>query len=103
MKLECQGETDRYEELRDFLQNRMQMSHIYQPVMLMTGIVGQRRTVPRDSRSLSALLSQDPTQVEYYTKVTEQYGWSRAVKIRHSLVDPGSGSQRVYESRWMGR
>ena len=30
------GETDRYEELRDFLQNRMQMSHIYQPVMLMT-------------------------------------------------------------------
>ena len=56
------GETDRYEELRDFLQNRMQMSHIYQPVMLMTLLGSGGRC--HEKEIASALLSQEPTQVE---------------------------------------
>ena len=93
------GETDRYEELRDFLQNRMQMSHIYQPVMLMTLLGSGGRC--HEKEIASALLSQDPTQVEYYTKVTnnsgvlhqsdQQYGWSRAASTRSR--HPGSGNE----------
>ena len=45
------GETDRYEELRDFLQNRMRMSHIYQPVMLMTLLGSGGRSQNVESRS----------------------------------------------------
>ena len=45
------GETDRYEELRDFLQNRMRMSHIYLPVMLMTLLGSGGRSQNVESRS----------------------------------------------------
>ena len=76
------GETDRYEELRDFLQNRMQMSHIYQPVMLMTLLGSGGRC--HEKEIASALLSQDPTQVEYYTKVTNNM--VGRVLRRHGLV-----------------
>ena len=83
------GETDRYEELRDFLQNRMQMSHIYQPVMLMTLLGSGGRC--HEKEIASALLSQDPTQVEYYTKVTTI--WLVACCI-DTVSSPGIGQQR---------
>jgi len=33
-----------YEQLVDFVQNRMRMSHVYQPVMIMTLLLGRGRS-----------------------------------------------------------
>ena len=58
-----------YERLADFVQNRMRMSHVYQPVMLMTLLRGGGRSSVRDlARSI---LAHDESQVEYYENVTK--------------------------------
>jgi hypothetical protein len=57
-----------YERLADFIQNRMRMSHVYQPVMLMALLRGGgRRSTTEIARSI---LAHDESQVEYYEKVT---------------------------------
>ena len=57
-----------YQELSDFIQNRMRMSHVYQPVMLTTLLKrGGRATEEQIARSL---LSHDISQIEYYEKIT---------------------------------
>lgn len=58
----------RYTELQDFIRNKMRMSHIYQPVMLMTllkkgGSCSQREIA-------KALLLRDDSQIEYYEAIT---------------------------------
>jgi ATP adenylyltransferase len=58
-----------YERLTDFVQNRMRMSHVYQPVMLITLLRGGGRSLVRDlARSI---LAHDESQVEYYENVTK--------------------------------
>ena len=57
-----------YRELVDFIQNRMRMSHIYQPVMLMTLLRRQGKCSQRDIAK--ALLMFDQSQIEYYEKIT---------------------------------
>jgi ATP adenylyltransferase len=58
-----------YEQLADFVQNHMRMSHIYQPVMLMTLLrAGGKRSTMEIARSL---LAHDESQVEYYEDVTK--------------------------------
>ena len=58
-----------YEQLVDFLQNRMKMSHVYQPVMLMTLLQqGGRCSTTEIARSI---LAHDQSQVEYYEDVTK--------------------------------
>ncbi len=54
-----------YEELEDYLQNRMRMSHIYQPVMLKALLEGWGEASVEDIAF--ALLSYDQSQIEYYT------------------------------------
>ena len=58
-----------FSDLKDFLINRMMMSHIYQPVMLMTllknGGVASVESLAKD------LLINDQSQMEYYDKVTK--------------------------------
>lgn len=58
----------KYAELREFIQNKMRMSHIYQPVMLMTllrkgGACSQREIA-------KSLLLRDDSQIEYYEAIT---------------------------------
>jgi ATP adenylyltransferase len=58
-----------YEQLIDFLHNRMRMSHVYQPVMLMTLLrQGGRCSTREVARSI---LAQDESQIEYYQDVTK--------------------------------
>jgi hypothetical protein len=58
-----------YERLADFIQNRMRMSHVYQPVMLMALLRAGGRASTRDiARSI---LAHDESQVEYYGNVTK--------------------------------
>ena len=51
----------RYIELKDFIQNRMRMYHVYQPVML-SALLTQNGTAT-SSEIASALLSIDQSQV----------------------------------------
>src|SRR5918997_6651043 len=58
-----------YERLADFVQNRMRMSHVYQPVMLLALLrAGGRSSTQEIARSI---LAHDESQVEYYEKVTK--------------------------------
>jgi diadenosine tetraphosphate (Ap4A) HIT family hydrolase/5-methylcytosine-specific restriction endonuclease McrA len=59
-----------YEQLADFVQNRMRMSHVYQPVMLMTLLraAGGKSSTTEIARSI---LAHDQSQVEYYEDVTK--------------------------------
>src|SRR5215203_4089952 len=57
-----------YERLADFVQNRMRMSHVNQPVMLMALLRdGGRCSTTEIAQSI---LAHDESQVEYYEKVT---------------------------------
>ncbi len=57
-----------YERLADFLQNRMRMSHVYQPVMLMALLRGEGRC--STTEIAQSILAHDESQVEYYEKIT---------------------------------
>jgi diadenosine tetraphosphate (Ap4A) HIT family hydrolase len=57
-----------YERLADFVQNRMRMSHVYQPVMLMALLRGGGRCSTMEIAG--SILAHDESQVEYYEKVT---------------------------------
>ena len=58
-----------FENLRDFIQRRMRMAHIYQPVVLMSllenGGTRNERDIARD------LLSHDQSQIDYYTVIAK--------------------------------
>jgi ATP adenylyltransferase len=77
-----------YERLADFVQNRMRMSHVYQPVMLMTLLRGGGRSSVRDlARSI---LAHDESQVEYYEDVTKNM--VGRVLRSHGIVEKQDGS-----------
>jgi hypothetical protein len=58
-----------YQQLANFIHNRMRMSHVYQPVMLMTLLRRGGRASTKDiARSI---LAHDESQVEYYEDVTK--------------------------------
>jgi diadenosine tetraphosphate (Ap4A) HIT family hydrolase/5-methylcytosine-specific restriction endonuclease McrA len=72
-----------YERLVDFVQNRMRMSHVYQPVMLMALLRGGgRRSTAEIARSI---LVHDESQVEYYEDVTKNM--VGRVLRRHGIVE----------------
>lgn len=59
-----------FDDLADFLQNRMRMSHVYQPLMISCLLLNRgRATVTEIAR---AILSHDESQVEYYEKITNE-------------------------------
>ncbi len=58
-----------YDQLVDFVQNRMRMSHVYQPVMLAALLThGGKCSTKEIAR---AILAHDESQVEYYENVTK--------------------------------
>ena len=57
-----------YDELVDFISNRMRMSHIYQPVMLIALL--ENGGVCHESVIAKEILIHDQSQVEYYTRIT---------------------------------
>jgi len=55
-----------YERLRLYIAERMRMSHIYQPLMLME-LLG--RSSPAPAQDIARrILGEDVTQIEYYTE-----------------------------------
>ena len=71
-----------FETLRDFLANRMRMSHIYQPLMIRTLLThGGRATI----RQIAAkFLGRDASQLEYYEEITKNMPGK--VLARHGIV-----------------
>ena len=55
---------NQYKLLADFLKNKMRMSHIYQPVMLMELLSNKGNASVEDIAK--QLLIRDPSQIEYY-------------------------------------
>jgi diadenosine tetraphosphate (Ap4A) HIT family hydrolase/5-methylcytosine-specific restriction endonuclease McrA len=56
-----------YQDYEDFIQNRMRMSHVYQPVMLMTLLEHGGKASTREIAK--AILEHDESQIEYYEKI----------------------------------
>jgi ATP adenylyltransferase len=56
--------------LRDFLTNRMKMSHIYQPVMLME--IMKRGGTASVEEIAKSLLEHDRSQIDYYSEITKK-------------------------------
>lgn len=83
-----------YERLRDFIENRMQMQHVYQPVM-----IGK---LLRDNGQCGAddmareLLKHDQSQIDYYRAVTNSMV-GRVLRNRGIVRVEGRGEKR----RWI--
>src|SRR5215472_14592526 len=56
-----------HRDCEDFIQNRMRMSHVYQPVMLMTLIEGGGKA--STTAIAKAILNHDESQIECYEKI----------------------------------
>lgn len=57
-----------YDELKAFLQQRMRMSHIYQPVMIKCLL--RNSGVATDEDIAKAISMQDVSQIDYYRDIT---------------------------------
>ena len=57
-----------YQDLVDFVENRMRMSHVYQPVMIQTLLLKGGQATEREVAE--AILTNDASQIEYYEKIT---------------------------------
>ena len=71
-----------YEQLIDFVERRMRMSHIYQPVMLLTLL--QHGGECSETEIAKAISVHDPTQIEYYEAITRNM--VGRVLTRHGIV-----------------
>jgi len=58
-----------YKVLENFIRDQMRMSHIYQPVMLITLLQNRGRAQIRDIAK--SLLAYDQSQIEYYEQITK--------------------------------
>jgi ATP adenylyltransferase len=59
-----------YQNLKEFLAEKMRMSHIYQPVMLKRLLEGKGSAT--DKEIAQTLLNYDPSQLEYYQNITNK-------------------------------
>jgi ATP adenylyltransferase len=78
--------SDIYTNLLEFItdKRRMRMSHIYQPVMLMTLLRnGGKAAVEKIAKEF---LIRDPSQIEYYSKITKVMP-GRVLGKNHGIVD----------------
>ena len=58
----------KYPELKDFISKKMRLSHIYQPVMLLTLLKAEGEC--SEEEIARAILAHDQSQIEYYEKIT---------------------------------
>jgi len=80
-----------YAALREFLEQRMQMSHVYQPVMLLTLL--RHKGVATKREIAEAILSHDQSQLEYYDQIVS--GMVGKVLRKHGVVTWTDGRFRL--------
>jgi hypothetical protein len=74
----------RFEELCQFIEHDMRMSHVYQPVMLRTLLVRKARASREDIAR--ALLNEDRSQLEYYSEIARNMV-GRVQELRRKMID----------------
>jgi diadenosine tetraphosphate (Ap4A) HIT family hydrolase/5-methylcytosine-specific restriction endonuclease McrA len=88
----------KFEQLADFVRNRMRMSHIYQPVMLIELLrSGGKCSIRQIAKSI---LAHDESQLEYYDDITNnivgrilrRHGILQKQNRRYNLIDYASFS-----------
>jgi ATP adenylyltransferase len=72
-----------FEHLRDFVQKRRRMSHIYQPIMISELLKSGGKASIRDIAA--AFLSRDESQLEYYGQITKDMPGK--VLGKHGIVE----------------
>lgn len=73
----------KHEELREFLQSRMRLNHIYQPLIIRTLIeIGGTATI---RQLATVLLSQDESQIAYYQGRLKE--WPMRVLTKHGIIE----------------
>jgi diadenosine tetraphosphate (Ap4A) HIT family hydrolase len=82
-----------YQTLETFIQDVMSMSHIYQPVMLMT-LLEHHGTTDKETIA-RAILNYDQSQVDYYKNIVSQQP-GRVLK-GHQIVTPGPRGSGRYQ------
>ena len=80
-----------FEHLRDFIRNRMRMSHIYQPVMIKELLNSGGKSSIRNIAA--AFLSRDASQLEYYEQITKDMPGK--VLAKHSIVERDGPDYRL--------
>lgn len=71
-----------FDELKDFIENKMFMQHIYQPVMIKTLLKkGNKASIREIAKSFLEL---DESQIDYYKVITKQMP-GRVLK-KHNIV-----------------
>jgi diadenosine tetraphosphate (Ap4A) HIT family hydrolase/5-methylcytosine-specific restriction endonuclease McrA len=80
-----------YEDLREFMLERMRMSHIYQPVMLKTLIESGGKATLR--KIAAAFLARDESQLEYYGEITK--AMPGKVLSKHGIVERDGKGYRL--------
>lgn len=80
-----------FEHLRDFIRKRMQMQHIYQPVMIKELLTrGGKASV---SNIAAAFLARDASQLEYYEQITKRMPGK--VLRKHGIVERDGEDYRL--------
>jgi hypothetical protein len=77
-----------YERLRHYIDERMRMSHLYQPLMLME-LLGRHSPAPAQDVA-RRILGEDVTQIEYYTeRVKRMVGNRHPQPLRQQVQQDG--------------
>jgi len=58
-----------FDQLKQFIMTDMQMSHIYQPVMIMELL--KRNGTATLEQIAQAILNHDPTKIDYYSEIVK--------------------------------
>jgi diadenosine tetraphosphate (Ap4A) HIT family hydrolase/5-methylcytosine-specific restriction endonuclease McrA len=80
-----------FKQLRDFIQNRMRMSHIYQPVMIREILTQGGNASIRNIAA--AFLARDASQLEYYEQITKNMPGK--VLGKHGIVERDGDEYRL--------
>src|SRR3954470_2690036 len=80
-----------FEHLRDFIRNRMRMSHIYQPVMIKELLTSGGKSSIRNIAA--AFLARDASQLEYYKHITKDMPGK--VLAKHGIVERDGPDYRL--------
>ena len=77
-----------FENLKKFITEDMQMSHIYQPVMIMELL--KRNGTAKVEQIGQAILNHDPTQIEYYSEIVKNMVGKVLTKNRGITIKEGA-------------
>jgi ATP adenylyltransferase len=85
--------TTRFDHLSDFIQNKMRMSHVYQPVML-SGLLNNNGSLSIVAIA-KLLLSYDIAQIDYYENITKNMV-GRVLTKNHKLTEKDGDTYRLH-------